>query len=196
MATLCIDRRIQDWRSTDLRESSARCLTDIVRSLPASSRTDAGLEDKKLKIKKILLTAVLLLPAYASADNWSKEQMEVIKFEEACISAKTADYLIGCFHEDFVGWGQGSTVPTSKADRVKSITDGFENNDSETMLFKPVSVIVKGNMAVISYIDSSKSTNKTTKEVTYSTQRWTDVCLKDGGKWYWISDHGVDISSD
>jgi hypothetical protein len=63
-------------------------------------------------------------------------------------------------------------------------------------LFKPLSVIVKGNMAVISYIDSSKSTNKTTKEVTYSTQRWTDVCLKDGGKWYWISDHGVDISQD
>jgi hypothetical protein len=49
------------------------------------------------------------------------------------------------------------------------------------MLFKPVSVIVKGNMAIISYIDSDKSTNKTTKEVEHSTTRWTDVCLKDGG---------------
>lgn len=78
---------------------------------------------------------------------------------------------------------------------MKGIVDAFENNESETMLFKPVSVIVKGNMAVISYIDSSKSTDKTTKETKYSTQRWTDVCLKDGGKWYWISDHGVDISN-
>ena len=193
---MCVDRRIQDWRLADLRESSVCCLTDVVRILPASGRTYGGLENKKLKIKKILLTAVLLIPAYASADNWSKEQMEVLKFEEACISAKSADQLIGCFHKDFVGWGQGSTVPTTKADREKGIVDSFENSESETMLFKPVSVIVKGNMAVISYIDSSKSTNKTTKEVTYSTQRWTDVCLKDGGKWYWISDHGLDISND
>jgi ketosteroid isomerase-like protein len=144
----------------------------------------------------MLLTAVLLLPAYASAENWSKEQMEVLKFEEACVSAKSADQLLNCFHEDYVGWGQDWSVPLSKADQQKAIVDRFATVDSETMLFKPLSVIVKGNMAVISYIDSSKSTNKTTKEVTYSTQRWTDVCLKDGGKWYWISDHGVDISQD
>ena len=149
-----------------------------------------------MKIKSVLLAITMLLPISALAGDWSKEQMEVIKFEEACISAKTADDLIACFHEDFVGWGLGSTVPTSKADRMKSIVDAFENNDSETMLFKPVSVIVKGNMAVISYLDTAKNTNKTTKEVEYSTQRWTDVCLKDGGKWYWISDHGVDLSAD
>ena len=148
-----------------------------------------------MKIKtRICLVSVLLIPMFAAAEDWSKEQMEVLKFEEACISAKNADDLISCFHEDFVGWGQGYTVPTSKSDRIKWIVDRFENNDFETMLFKPVSVIVKGNMAIISYIDSSKSTDKTTKEVEYSTQRWTDVCLKDGGKWYWISDHGIDIS--
>ena len=148
-----------------------------------------------MKIIKILLTTLLVLPAYASADDWSKEQMEVLEFEKACVSATSASQLMDCFHEDFVGWGQGSTFPTTKADRRKGTEDSFENSESETMLFKPLSVIVKGNMAVISYIDSSKSTNKTTKEVTYSTQRWTDVCLKDGGKWYWISDHGVDISN-
>ena len=149
-----------------------------------------------MRIKTILFTAVLLLPAYASADNWSKEQMEVLKFEEACVSAKTADQLLNCFHTDYVGWGEGSPVPLSKADLEKGIIETFENSDRETMLFKPLSVIVKGNMAVVSYIDSSKSTNKTTKEDSYTTQRWTDVCLKDGGKWYWISDHGVDISQD
>lgn len=147
-----------------------------------------------MKIIKILLATVLLLPTYVSADDWSKEQMEVLKFEEACVSAKSADQLIGCFHKDFVGWGSGSTVPTSKADRVKMIVNRFESSERETMLFKPVSVIVKGNMAVISYVASTKSTNKTTKEVRYSTERWIDVCLKDGGKWYWISDHGVKIS--
>jgi L-lactate utilization protein LutB len=55
-------------------------------------------------------------------------------------------------------------------------------------------VIVKGNMAVVTYIDAGKIKNKSTNEVQEYIQRWTDVCLKDGGKWYWISDHGVDIS--
>jgi hypothetical protein len=145
---------------------------------------------------RICLVSVLLLPIVAFADDWTSEQQEVLAFEKACVSATSASQLMDCFHKDFVGWGQGSTIPTSKADRRKGVENGFENSESETMLFKPLSVIVKGNMAVVSYIDWSKSINKTTKEVTYSTQRWIDVCLKDGGKWYWISDHGVDISND
>jgi len=147
-----------------------------------------------MKIIKALFAAAILLPAYASAEDWSKEQTEVLKFEEACVSTKSAEELLACFHEDFVGWGQGSTVPTTKADRTKGIMDSFGNSDTETMLFKPVSVIVKGNMAVVSYIHTEKTTNKATKVVEYTTTRWTDVCMKDGGKWYWISDHGIEIS--
>ena len=147
-------------------------------------------------IRSVLLGAAMLLPIYGSAGDWSKEQMEVLKFEEACVSTKNADELIGCFHDDFVGWGLGSTVTTSKADRTKIIADWFANNESEILFFKPVSVIVNGDMAVISYVTSTKSTDKNTKEVEYTQERWTDVCLKDGGKWFWISDHGVDITSD
>ncbi len=149
-----------------------------------------------MKIRTTLLAVVMLLPICASADNWSKEQLEVLKFEEACVATKDADDFIACFHEDFVGWGQGSTVPTTKTDRLKFIADGFGNSDSETLLFKPLSVIVKGNMAVVTYIQTSKTTNNATDEVEYSTQRWTDVCLKEDGQWTWISDHGVDISGD
>lgn len=150
-----------------------------------------------MKIKtRICLMSVLLLPILASGEDWTKEQKEVLAFEEACLTAKNADEFMGCFHKDFVGWGEDFTVPTSKADRLKPIADGFENFDSETLLFKPISVIVKGNMAVVSYIQFGKITNKTTDEVEYFTERWTDVCLKEGGKWTWISDHGVDLSSD
>jgi hypothetical protein len=51
-------------------------------------------------------------------------------------------------------------------------------------------------MAVVTYVQTSKTKNNATDEVEYSTQRWTDVCLKEDGKWTWISDHGVDISGD
>ena len=150
-----------------------------------------------MKIKtRIYLLSALLLPMFASAEDWTKEQKEVLAFEEVCVTTNNADEFISCFHKDFVGWGAGYTVPTSKADRLKSIADSFENYDSETLLFKPLSVIVKGNMAVISYLDSRKILNKATDEVEYSTARWTDICLKEDGKWSWISDHGVDLSDD
>ena len=144
----------------------------------------------------IFLVSALLLPTFASAEDWTKEQKEVLAFEEACVTTKNVDEFTACFHEDFVGWGLGSTVPTSKSDRLRFNADGFENYDSEPLLFKPLSVIVKGNMAIISYLDSRKILNKATDEVNYSTQRWTDVCLKEDGKWTWISDHGVDLSGD
>jgi len=147
-------------------------------------------------IKTTAVVSVLLLPLITSAEDWTNEQQEVLAFEEACLTTRDAEKFMNCFHEDFVGWGQNSTVPTSKSDRRKLVADGFESFDAETLLFKPVSVIVKGNMAVISYIQSGKSKNKATDEVNYFTQRWTDVCLKEGGQWTWISDHGVDLSSD
>ena len=148
-----------------------------------------------MKIKtRMLLVSVSLLPLVSSAEDWTKEQKEVLAFEDACIATKDVDRFMGCFHDDYVGWFMGSTVPISKSDRQKPAADYFENNDTEMLLFKPMSVIVKGNMAIISYVTEYKTTNKTTDEMTYSRDRWTDVCLKEGGKWYWISDHGVDIS--
>jgi len=150
-----------------------------------------------MKIKlKILSMSALLLPMFASAEDWTEEQKEVLAFEEACITTNNVADFMDCFHDDYVGWSEGSTVPLSKSDRQKPVANFFENNDREILLFKPVSVIVKGNMAVISYIVRDKSTNKSTDEVTYSRGRWTDVCLKEDGKWTWISDHGVDLSGD
>jgi ketosteroid isomerase-like protein len=150
-----------------------------------------------VKIKtRIFLVSALLLPLTASAEDWTEEQKEVLAFEEACVTTKDVDEFAGCFHDDFVGWGQGYPVPTSKDDRSKTNADSFESFDSETLLFNPISVIVKGDMAIVSYLQTSKITNKATEEVEYSTQAWTDVCLKERGKWTWIADHGTDLTDD
>jgi ketosteroid isomerase-like protein len=150
-----------------------------------------------VKIKtRIFLVSALLLPLTASAEDWTEEQKEVLAFEEACVTTKDIDEFAGCFHDDFVGWGQGYPVPTSKDDRSKTNADSFESFDSETLLFNPISVIVKGDMAIVSYLQTSKITNKATEEVEYSTQAWTDVCLKERGKWTWIADHGTDLTDD
>lgn len=149
-------------------------------------------------MKKIEITmlVVLLLPLTVFGEDWTKEQEEVLAFEQACIEAKSADVLNECFHRDYVGWGMGSPVPLTKSEQTKLIADNFASYETESLLFKPLSVVVKGNMAVVNYISAGKSTDKRTDESEYYIHRWTDVCLKDGGKWYWIADHGVDISDD
>ncbi len=147
---------------------------------------------KKTEVTALVLT--LLLPITALADEWTKEQQEVLAFEQACIDAKSAEALNACFHRDYVGWGIGSPVPLTKNEQTKLIADSFASTETELLLFKPLSVVIKGDMAVVSYISSGKVTDKRTEEAEYFIQRWTDVCVKDGGKWYWIADHGVDIS--
>ena len=147
-------------------------------------------------IIKIALAVGLLLPLSVFGEDWTDAQQEVLAFEEACVTTNDLDDFMACFHEDFEGWGMDSTVPTSKADRKGLAENAFANFDQDVLLFKPLSVIVKGNMAVVNYLTVAKITNTTTEEVNYETHRWTDVCLKDGGKWTWIADHGVDISSD
>lgn len=149
-----------------------------------------------MKTFRKLLPFALLLPVFAFAEDWSSAQQEVLAFEEACITTDNVDDFINCFHGDFVGWGMGFSVPTTKTDRQKTAAHGFANNTSEVILFKPLTVNVQGNMAVVNYITTAKTTNNTTDEVTYATERWSDICLKDGGKWYWIADHGEDISDD
>ena len=146
------------------------------------------------KKTKILLVFALLLPISAPAENWTKEQQEVLAFAEACMTLKSADELMACFHDDYVGWAMFH-VPLSKADRQKPFENAFANFDSEILLFKPLSVIVHGNMAVISYIVTDKSKDKVTEEVTYSTSRWTDVLVKDRNKWGYITDHGESLPS-
>lgn len=147
------------------------------------------------KLHTVLLVSALLLPLMALAENWTKEQQEVLAFEEVCIAAQNADDVNACFHEDYVGWGMDSPVPLSKTDQIRLIEDSFARTETESLLFKPLSVVVKGNMAVVNYIAAGVSTNKSTDEVEYYTHRWTDVCLKEGGRWYWIADHGEDITN-
>ena len=143
-----------------------------------------------LNIGKVI-GLIVLFSSFGFAEEWTKEQQEVLEWEEACISTSDRDQWISCFHDEFVGWGMNFPVPTSKSDRGQSSVDGFESFESEVLLFKPLSVAMHGDTAVIVYIDSRKTTNNDTQETTYSTSLWTDVCLKENGKWYWIADHGT-----
>ena len=150
-----------------------------------------------MKVKYLPFVAVLVtLASHSWAKDWTKDEQELLEWEESCLAALEFDAWADCFHEDFVGWGIGYPAPQTKPERASLAADSFERTDVELMLFKPLSVQMYGNTAVINYVVTFKIVNKKTEEVAIETSMWTDVCMKDGGKWHWIADHGSPASDD
>ena len=143
----------------------------------------------------LVVGLVVLVPALAGAQEWSPAQREVWDFEQSCWADPSIEFVDRCFHEDFLGWGVNGTVPTNRADRKTIFTREFAIEDQVYLFLKPVAVTVHGDMATAMYIVTFTTRNKETGVEETTTERWTDVLVKDGGQWSWIADHGVDIST-
>jgi hypothetical protein len=102
--------------------------------------------------------------------------------------------LCYCFHEDFVGWGVGSTVPTTKEERRRSVTRADVNAERTTLQLVPVDIKVYGDIAVVLLVGTYSLKDRASGEETVTTERWLDVFHNDDGRWTWISDAGIDIT--
>jgi ketosteroid isomerase-like protein len=145
------------------------------------------------------LALAVFLPLAAQAQQWTAAQQEVWEFEEACWATwatQDLEAVMACFHDDFLGWGIGNPVPASKADKRPFVARSFETEEIVFLFLKPLAINVHGNVAVVLFLATYTTKNKATGEETTVTQRWTDICLKDGDEWTWIADHGAVISQD
>lgn len=136
------------------------------------------------------LALAVFLPLAAQAQQWTAAQQEVWEFEEACWATQDLEVAMACFHDDFVGWGTNSTLPTSKADRRPFFARSFETEDMVFLHLKPLSIKVHGDVAIVLYLATVTTKNKASGKETTVTERWTDICLKEGDGWTWIADHG------
>ena len=135
-------------------------------------------------------TLVLVLPLTARAQTWSAAQQEVWDFELECFNAIVTDDLQvrhACFHNDYVGWSPGAPVPMPYSPERDEWNLARVN--AKFAEATPLNILVYGNFAVVHYMvrgtnireDGSSQTNWTA---------WTDILLKEDGKWSWIADHG------
>ena len=146
----------------------------------------------------LVLAIALILPVTAQAQNWSAEQQEVWEWEKGVLEAQDLETFSASLHDDFVGWGiVGSfSVPLNKADKTAMVGRSFEIEDSVYIYLKPLEIRIHGNVAVILYIATETFKNKATGEETSYTAQWTDIAVKQDGKWKWIADHGTLVDSD
>ena len=141
----------------------------------------------------ILGLVALSLPSTAWAQEWSPEQQEVWEFELSCQESKQA--WLDCFHEDYVAWADLSLgVPAVKADQVAIGGQWWDDHDRIMTHLKPVEITVMGDFAVVLVVYTDTSRNRETGEIETTTEAWTDICIRENGRWYWIADHGTPVS--
>ena len=135
-----------------------------------------------------VLTLAFILPLTVQAQQWNAEQQEVWEFELSCQESK--EVWLGCLHEDYAAWGDMSLgIPVSKVDRAA--IDGYSWDEQVVVHLKPLKITVRGNFAVALVMYTSSKRNRETGEVVTTSSAWTDVCIKEDGRWYWIADHGT-----
>ena len=144
-----------------------------------------------------LALACLALVAFApavSAQTWSKEQQEIWKLEEQqwkLSAAKDSSWIETMVHPNLNYWNNAWPAPQGKASLL--LWDRY-NNTSSTVLQQelfPISITITGNFAVVQYRYSLARENYK-KDQEMVTGRYTDVLVKEGGRWLFIAWAGGD----
>jgi hypothetical protein len=143
----------------------------------------------------ILIVTVAAFAGTASAQMWSAEQQEVWKVEQQqwqMAKDKDLGWIDTMVHPNLTYWDSGQPGPQDKASLTR--WSRYENASStvlEQELF-PMKVTITGNVAVAQYRYSSVRENyKKDREMV--TGHYTDILIKEGGKWMFLAwDGGED----
>jgi Domain of unknown function (DUF4440) len=145
-------------------------------------------------LKRILSIAAasLVFCGYAgatAAQAWSPEQQELWQLEQQqwkMAAAKDLSWIDTMVHPNMRFWETGSPMPRDKASLKHWAR--FES-DSGTVLQQelfPISATITGNIAVVQY-HYMIATENYKKERETATGHYTDVLIKENGRWMFIA---------
>lgn len=140
------------------------------------------------------MAAVLLwaLPWTASAQTFSQEEQEVWGALKSCVETFAREELeagYACTHEDFVGWSLDQPVQRTKGSDIAGTEAFCETRDVLSVELRPLAINVFGNTAILHYYGFWAMVGEDGQEGSQTT-RWTDIMIKENGKWMWVADHG------
>lgn len=98
------------------------------------------------------------------------------------------------FHPDFLGWYNGDETPTDKKARVRGLTWYFAHSKpiAYTMTIKGIRAL--GETAIVHYsIEQTLEWND--GRTSETTSHWTDILVRENGRWYLVSDHGGTVAT-
>jgi hypothetical protein len=148
--------------------------------------------------KATVVLALYAISGAAYAQEWSPEQQEVWKFEQqqwAMSKAKDLSWIDTMVHQNMRYWETGAPMPRDKASLKQwSKFDADSNSTLEQELY-PIAATITGNIAVVQYhyVVASENYKKERKTV---TGHYTDVLIKENGRWMFIAWTGGEDKSD
>jgi hypothetical protein len=154
--------------------------------------------ENSMFIRKIAMTAMSLalfgIAGAAAAQGWSAEQQEVWKFEEQqwkLEAAKDASWVDTMAHPNLRYWQTGDPMPRDKASLKRWSRIGYEDSTVREQEIFPISVTITGNVAVVQY-RYMIGTENYKKERETVTGHYTDVLIKENGRWLFLAWEGGD----
>ena len=147
----------------------------------------------RLPLALVCLALVAVAPA-VPAQTWSKDQQEIWKLEEQqwkLSAAKDSSWIESMVHPNLNFWASNAPAPQTKASLL--LWDRY-NNSSSTVLQQelfPISITITGSIAVVQYRYLIARENYK-KDQEMVTGRYTDVLVKEGGRWLFITWAGGD----
>ena len=148
------------------------------------------------RLASMTVTA-LALCAFAgavSAAEWSAEQQEIWKFEQQqwkMAAAKDTSWIDTMVHPNVRVWGIGNPMPRDWNSLKHWARYDSENSTVLEQELFPISATITGNVAVVQYHYMVARENYK-KERETVTGHYTDVLIKDNGRWQFIAWEGGD----
>jgi len=140
----------------------------------------------------ITLSVFLLSSGSALAQGSADDQAAVWATVEEVWSAEERgddQWVDANLSADFMGWPNASPAPRSKAStRMWARFNAGQNKGLAHELY-PLSIVVHGDVAVAHYLYTMAFQNKD-KETITDNGRYTDILVRDGTIWKFISWHG------
>jgi len=147
---------------------------------------------KTFWILLLLLAVSICFTCPLLADQvWTAEQKEVLDFEQRIWSLNKPEQMqeqLAVFHPSYVGWSYERPIPCPLHRQWLD----YYSKISETTVWEitPLAIQVYGNFAFIHYYYRIMVHDKIKNEDNQENGRWTDILIKENGKWLIVGAHG------
>jgi hypothetical protein len=148
----------------------------------------------KRSLTLVLLSFLLTAAGAATAQTWSADQQDVWRLEEQqwkMAAAKDSTWIEKMVHPNLSYWDVERPAPQTKASLLRWDRYNYSNATVLEQEIFPISITVTGNIAVAQYTYSVARENYK-KEREMANGRYTDVLVKEGGRWLFIAWAGGD----
>ena len=141
----------------------------------------------------LILVGSTLLSAASAQDATDDEADVLLTIEREWEAARKGDQdkIDDMLTDDFMGWGKTSPAPRSKTSTSNWSRFSTEMGRVVRYELYPLSVTVRGDVAVAHYLYSTAFKDKK-GEIEMSNGRYTDVLVRTEDGWKFVAWHGGD----